>query len=464
LRAAAIAALGLAGDARVLDAAREAAKDKEPRVRVAGADALVHLAAPDAGKAIEALVGDEVTARDGLRLAGGVEDEGVTKALAARAAASADPELRALAVAALGRQTSPSAVTTLASLAADPRLAGDAAQALARSPSPAAAGAIEAMAASAAPGARRLAARAYFVRRMARGARTSRGDALLAALAASADGADRAVGVEALVVLGERPLAKALEDTDPRVRRAAAMAGGVAATAAERLLARLGTETDEPTRVVLAAGLAGGDPGGRVPTAVLVERAQAGGGDAPLAALALAQRADDELAPRVDALLASHDPWMRAHVARGLAASAARDVTGRLGGAFAWEPVPEVRRALVEALAARTGEDADAPSRRQALELAAWLEPDAVTREEARRALDGARPPARPAGHEVAWLRVVAAEGATRPKDLTGAVVGEDGVARPVVFDDDGYALVPGMPPGDAQLRLDARPPPFTGR
>jgi hypothetical protein len=201
-----------------------------------------------------------------------------------------------------------------------------------------------------------------------------------------------------------------------------------------------------------------------VPTAVLVERAQAGGGDAPLAALALARRADEELAPRVDALLGSHDPWMRAHVARGLATSAARDVTGRLGSVFAWEPAPEVRRALVEALAARTGEDVDAPSRRQALELAASLEPDAVTRKEAQRALDGARPPARPAGHEVAWLRVVAAEGAARPKDLTGAVVGEDGVARPVVFDDDGYALVPGMPPGDAQLRLDGRTPPGDGR
>ena len=104
LRADAIAALGLAGDWRVVEAAREAGKDKEPRVRVAGADALVRLGTPDAAAAVEALVGDDATARDGLRLAQSVQGEGVTKAAAARAVAAADPEVRALALAALGRQ------------------------------------------------------------------------------------------------------------------------------------------------------------------------------------------------------------------------------------------------------------------------------------------------------------------------------------------------------------------------
>ena len=465
LRAAAIAALGVAGDARVLDAAREAGKDKEPRVRVAGADALAHLGAPEAAQAVETLVGDEVTARDGLRIAQNVQAEGVVKAAAARAAASAEPGLRGLALVALGRQTSPTAVTALEALAADPRLTGDALDALARSPSAAAMAAIEAIAA--APATRRVGARAYFVRRMVRGERSPRGDALLEALAASGDGADRAVGLEALVALGERPLDRALEDRDARVRRAAAMAAGALGHAGKRaavLLAHLAVEPDETTREVMAVGLAAGDPDGAVPTGTLLDRAQAGGPDAPLAALALARRADEELSPKVDALLASHDPWMRAHVARGLGASAAPDAVGRLARAYTWEPSPEVRRTLVEALAVRGGQDAEAPVRRQALELAASLEPDAVTRQAAQWALDGARSPVPPAGHEVAWLRIVAAEGARLPRDMTGTVTGADGMARPIAFDDDGYALVPGLPPGDVQLRLTARVPEESAR
>ena len=460
LRAAAIAALGRTGDARAIAAAREAGKDKDAHVRVAGADALALLGAPDAPQAVEALIGDDATARAGLRIAQGVQGEGVTKAAAARAAASADAELRSLALVALGRQSSPAAVAALSALAADARLGGDALEALARSPSAAAMGAIEAIAAAAPT--RRVAARAYFVRRMVRGERSAAGDALLAALAAARDGVDRAVGVEALVALGERAVDRALEDPDARVRRAAAMAagarGGEPGTAAA-LLGRLAVESDPATREVLAAALAGGDLEGAVPTKTLLDRAQAGAADAPLAALALARRADETLAPKVDALLAAHDPVMRAHVARGLAASAAPDAVGRLAAAYAWEPVGAVRRALVRALAARTGADADAPSRREALALAASLEPDAVTRDIARRALEGLPAPALPAGREVAWSRVVPAEGAMLPHALSGALVGVDTPARPVVFDDDGYAIVPGLPPDDARLRFEARMP-----
>jgi hypothetical protein len=466
LRAAAVAALGASGDARALDVAREAAKDKDARVRAAGAEALAHLGAADAGQAVEALVADDATAREGLRIAVEVRSEGVTKAAAARAAASADPELRALAVVALGRQVSPAAVNALVTLAGDARLAGDAMDALARSPCPIAMTAIEALAA--APSTRRLAARAYFVRRVVRGERSARGDALIAALAAAADGADRAVAVEAMVALGERPLAGALEDRDPRVRRAAAM-GSVAlgdgrGATAETLRARLAVEQDEVTRQVLAVGLLDGDPTGVVPTATLLERAEAGGPDGPLAALALARRAGEELAPKVDALLASRDPVMRAHVARGLASSKAPDAAGRLARAYAWEPAAEVRRALIEALATRPEEEHASPSWREAVELAAQLEPDRVVRAVAQRALAGRAPPRTGPGCEVAWLRVVPAEGATLPRELTGTVIDGRGAARPVVFDDDGYALVPGLAPGDARLRLAPRLPTYEAR
>ena len=466
LRAAAVAALGLSGDARALEVAHDAGTDKDPRVRVAGAEALVHLGAGDAAQAVELLVADDATARDALRIAQDIRSEGLTKAAAARAVASADPELRALAVVALGRQGSPAAVNALVTLAGDPRLAGDAMDALARSPCPAAMTAIDAMAAV--PATRRLAARAYFVRRAVRGERSPRGDALLETLAASRDGADRALGIEALVALRERPLAPALGDPDPRVRRAAAMGsialGDIEATKADVLTAHLAVEHDETTRQVLAVGLLEGDPGGLVPTTTLLDRAEAGGPDAPLAALALARRADEELTPKVDALLASRDPVMRAHVARGLGTSKAPDAAGRLARAYAWEGLAEVRRALIAALSARSGEELAAPSSRDALELAAHLEPDRVTRALAQRALAGREPPGPVAGHEVAWLRVLPAEGATAPHELTGALVDASGVALPVVFDEDGYALVPGLSPGDARLRLAPRLPAYESR
>lgn len=466
LRAAAIAGLGVMGDARALDVAHEAAKDKDPRVRVAGAEALARLGAADAAQAVEALMTDDATARDGLRLAQEVRSEGVTKAAAARAVASADPELRTLALVALGRQVSPAAVNALVTLAGDVRLAGDAMDALARSPCSTAMAAIEAMAAV--PATRRLAARAYFVRRTVRGERSPRGDGLLAALAASKDGADRALGIEALVALRERPLAAALVDPDPRVRRAAAMGsialGDTGATKTDLLTARLAVEPDETTRQVLAVGLLDGDSGGVVPTTTLLDHAQAGGPDAPLAALALARRADEELAPKVDALLASRDPVMRAHVARGLAASNAPDAVGRLARAYTWEGVGEVRRALIEALAARSEEEQASPSSRDTLELASHLEPDRVTRALARRTLAGREHTGRSPGREVAWLRVIPADGAVLPREVTGALIDAGGVALPVVFDEDGYALVPGLSPGDSRLRLAPRLPAYESR
>jgi len=468
MRAAAIAALGLMGDARALEIAREAAKHKDPRVRVAAAEALGRLGAPDAAQAVEALVGDDATARDGLRIARSVGSMGVTRAAAARAVASADPEVRALAIVALGRQPGAEAVGALVTLAGDALLAGDAMDALARSPCSAAMAAIERLAA--APTTRRLAARAYFVRRTVRGERSARGDALLAALAASGDGADRALGVEALVALGERGLERELEDRDPRVRRAAAMGSMAlrrtvdAPAVVGQLTAHLAVETDDPTRRVMAVGLVEGDPSGAIPTMTLLDRAEAGGADAPLAALALARRADEQVTPKVEALLASHDPVMRAHVARGLGASTAPDAGGRLAQAYLWEPVVEVRRALIEALATRSTDERRAPSLRQALDLASRLDPDRVTREAAARALDGRDPAGKRPAREIAWLRVVPAEGARLPRDLTGALIDSDGIALPVAFDEDGYALVPGLPPGDAHLRLTPRLPEYGPR
>jgi HEAT repeat protein len=461
LRAAALAALGAAGDTRCLQAARAALRDPDPRARLAAAEALVRLGAPDAADSVAALVGDDATVRGALRLAQEVQGESVTRAAAARAVASADREVRSAAVVALGRQSSAGAVSALLSLAGDPVLGGDAAYALARSPSPAAMSALATLAGGG--DTRRLAGRAYFVRRMARGERTAQLDGLLASLAASPDARDRAVGVQALVALGERSVEPALRDVDPRVRRAAAMGyAGVRGRTAEALIGALGGETDETTRQVLAFGWVDEAAAGGAPTSALVDRAESGGADAPLAALALARRVDESTGARVDALLASHDPLLRAHAAMGLGEAAVEDATGRLARAYAWEPDAEVRRAIVRALSLRDSGATTVPSRRETLEWAARLDPDRIVRRLATHALDGsADSPGRAPGREVAWLRLVPAAGTAPPAGQTAALVGADGLARPIAFDDDGYALVPVLSPGEARLRLAPRLPAY---
>jgi hypothetical protein len=455
VRAAALAALGLAGDARVQTAALQALQDRNPRVRVAAAEALARLGVPAANQAVENLIADDTTARDGLRLAQMVQGAGVARAAATRAAASADEATRSAALVALGRQVDPLAVEALVSMTGEPLLAGDAADALARSPSAAAMPALEKLAAAA--GARRLALRAYFVRRWVRGERSAQLDALPGMLATSPDPVDRGVATQVQVALGERSLASALGDADPPVQRAAAM-GALALSPSQRGLAvaaGLPVVRDEAAREVLAFVTDDADGAG-VPTLALLEHARGGGADAPLAAMALARRSGDELEPQVDALLASSDPALRAQAATGLGASHARDATGRLARAYEFEADVEVRRALVRALAARL-DDAAAPARRDALSLAARLDPDRVTRTLAARAEAGEPLPSPPAAREVAWVRLLAAPGATIPSATCGTLTGADGVARPVVFDDDGYALVPGLPAGDARLRLASR-------
>jgi HEAT repeat protein len=483
LRAAVILALGSAGDTRALEIARTASHDPDPRVRLAAGEALVRLEAPDAATTVEALIADDATVLEALALARDAQGEGVTKAAAARAVASADGDVRVASIDALARQASPTAVEALVAFLADARLQSDAASALARSPSPAALGALDAIAGKLSVGAtsegdrtgalRRLVGRAYFVRRFLRGDRNPRLDALLESLAASADPRDRSVGVQALVTFGERALEGALRDADPRVRRASAL-GAVGAMSVLQawdsrtgaaLLARAAIESDEPTRRVLAVGLSDGDADEAVPSSKLLERAGAGGPDAPLATFALARRRDDRLTQRVDELLGSHDPLVRAHAARGLGDNPAPDAAGRLVRACAWEGDASVRRAIVRALARRAAGAADASMAVRGLwALAARLDPDAETRAIATAALAGSFRSVDRAGgiREIAWVRLVPADGATMPRDETARIEQNDALAIPIAFDDEGYALVPGVLPGDALLRLAPRLPAYT--
>jgi HEAT repeat protein len=463
LRAAALEALGEMGDMRAIEIATAAATEHEPHVRIAAVTALVMLDAPNRAKAVEALIVDDTTAMGGIRLAERTYSDGIAKALATRAAAPGDMAIKSGAIVALGRSPNIAALRALAELMRDASLHSDVVSAIARSPSPSAMSALESLAA--APSMGRMALRAYLVRALTRRETSAKLDALLERMATSSDGSDRAAAVATLLALGRRDLEGALRDKDARVRRAAAMATlapGSRPVWRATLLSALAAETDDATRVALAAGLIDGDPEGRVTTRALVDRADSADGDAPLAALALARRGDDAEDAKVSALLAARDPILRAHVARGLAASSYKDVVGRLGNAFAYESDVGVRRAIIGALAARTGSDASAPQRMETLRIAARFDPDRVVRGAAARALAGLPATlssrARDAS-EVAWLRIATADGQPPPRNVTASLYRSDGLAVPIAFDDDGYAIVAGVPPGETRLVLAPRLP-----
>lgn len=307
-----------------------------------------------------------------------------------------------------------------------------------------------------------MAARAYFVRRLVRGARSEVLDALLARLSASTSATDRVVGIEAAVALGEKAVGDALRDPDARVRAAAAMgaAARLDAPASDALIAQLRVEPDAVTRTVLALGLLRGDGRDGVPGSFLLERLQTGAPDAPLAALALARRSRGTVPAYVASLLASRDPVMRAHVARGLGECDAPDASGLLGAAYQDEPEAIVRDAIIRALARRP--PPIGPGAEGALTLAATLDPDPRIRAVAERALRGT--PMEPCARtpEVAWLSLVPAEGAALPVRATASLVDDSGVALPIAFDDDGLALEPGVAPGPYRLRLAPRVPPYS--
>jgi HEAT repeat protein len=462
LRAAAISAMADLGDMRALDAAAAAAgAATEPTLRIAGTTALVRLGARDAATRVATLIGDDATAAAGIALGGRISSDNVVNALAARIAVTSNADLRSSAITALGRSMQPSAVKALIELMKDPSMRSDASDALSRSPAPGALDAIASMAVT--PAVHRLAARAYVVRALGRGDRDKRLDAFIEKLAQSANGSDRAVGVAASVSLGRTPLAKALSDADPRVRRAAAIASlahGSGEDDANALLDHLAVEKDESTRVVLAVGLLDGDAGGRVPTSVLVERCDSGDSDAPLAALALARRGDDAFDTKVTTLLVSGDATTRAHVARGLAASPYRNAVGRLATAYAFEPDVRVRRILIASLAARH-EASDSPLRLETLALAATLDPDAMIRSDALRAQAGRTADAVPMIRGVEWLHVESAMGVELPKELRAMFIRADGLSVPLAFDEDGYAIVPGSPPGEGRVVLAPRLPAY---
>ncbi len=467
VRSAAIVALAELGDMRASLLARTAIAESDVRLRAASGEAFILLGAPERFKATSAIIEDDATTMLGLRMAERVHNDEITKLVAARAHTHPDRETRKAAIRALGRSPLPEAAKALVAppLLGDRELAYEALVALARSPAPNAGALVEALFPTRLAS---LAARAYVVRASVRGERSSRSDAAVARLAGSASPKERALGVFVRIALGQAAAADHLADADVHVRRAAAAAAAAGRLGTRMsggpLLVRLERETDPVTQKLLAVGLVTGDPGAIVKTSTLVDRAESGGADAPLAAFALGRRSDDALARTVGQLLSSKDGVLRAHVARGLATSTLSDATGRLADAYTYETDPEVRRAIIAGLAARTA-DARAPSRIETLSLAADLDPDGLVRLAARRATEASRTSADPTTsavtpiEEVAWLRLTLDGGNATGDPFVGSIVRSDGLAVPILFDEDGHGLALGLPPGEARLVLAPRLP-----
>lgn len=461
-RCAALVALAELGDERAKGLAGTAIADNDVRLREAAGEAFILLGASERFKATVALLSEEATAWIGVRMAERVYSPEITKLVAARAFVHPDRELRVAAVRALGRSPDPEAAKALIgrALLDDRELGYNALEALARSPAPNAGALLASLFST--PHAS-LAARAYVVRALVRGERNRSSDDAIAKFASARTSTERALGVQALVALGDADATSFLDDRDPRVRRAAVM-GTLARRAARpsidrSLLTRLTKETDPTTRQLLAVGLLGGDPDGTIKTSTLIDRAGSGAGDAAVATYALARRSDEEMHLEVHKLLTSTDPVLRAHAARGLAMSSLPDASGRLANAYAYETNVGVRRAIMAALAERTA-DTTAPARQETLAIAADLDPDGPVRQIARRALTGVSTLIAPSStEEIAWLRLTLAAGSPPGDVYTGSVVRPDQLAVPIAFDEEGFALVAGLPPGESRLVLAPRMP-----
>jgi hypothetical protein len=217
------------------------------------------------------------------------------------------------------------------------------------------------------------------------------------------------------------------------------------------LLARRAVESDAATREVLSIGLVDGDREGRVSTQTLLEMIRAGRSDAWIAASALFHRVDVDATEETSWFEQSPDAVMRSQVARGLGGNPSPNALGHLLREFRFEGNARVRRAIVRALTSRRDLDG-VPESRILLEEAAYLDPDPVVRAFARA--PNVRFAPSTSGRDVACLRISLAENAVPVGTMTATVIEPGGVAVPIAFDDEGFAIVPGLPEGDIDVRL----------
>jgi HEAT repeat protein len=456
LRAAAIIALGELGAPNASGGARLLLKDSDPSVRLAAAATLVRVGAPDAAPVVAALLADDSTFERAIALAERTESAEVDRVLLERARRPGEDDVRRRMLTALARHHSDAAALALASLVADPVLRTDAVGALGRSRSPNAEKLLESLARD--PATRRLGIRGLVLHVLVQGVDRDAALALSRPLATTGVVVDRALFIFAHVALGALSVETGVRERDADARVAAVM--GALAHLDERscraISTRRGEETDPTVRTLLALSFAceGGAEGAS--SAELWARARNGGPDAPLSWTVLGARAHDRDNTEIYSFLGSGDAVIRSHLARGLGASKREDAPGGLARALLYEADPNVRRALVRALAEGAGRET--PSGREALDLTAAWDPEDDIRALAQSARTGEPLPRLQIASETAWLRLATVDGGGGGAQLA-AVVRSDGVAVPIAFDADGFALVPGLPPGAVHLVLAPRLP-----
>jgi cellulose synthase operon protein C len=468
-RQAAALALARLGDTTPLALARTWVKAEEPRQRRVGAEVMVRLGATGAAEAITALLEGSATRLDGVRLALAAPSPALVKPLVA-AIEALPAEERDKAVAALGRIGGVEAAEALVQKLARPELATGAAYALARLPGKEGRAALERALASVGAkkgGPRRLIARTAILRSIVMGEEPAGLGAVLGAMAAEKEPADRAVSLFGRVATGRTSVRDAVDEAcasggtcDVGLVAAAARAslarGPEGPAEFARVLSRLGPlPYDAPSPLIVAAGVALlADPRAPAfPTALLARWAEGGGPLAPLAARALPSRDEEALRGRIKRLLEGTDPVIRAHTALGLALDPEPDAASLLVAAYRFEEDVSVRRAVVRALSERRESQ-----RTRTLELARDLDPDDGVRALARAALAGRSlaVPSAVSGGSVVWVSLVA----NAPSALAaiggraGRLARVDGVVVPVVADPDGVLVVPGLPEGRAALML----------
>ncbi len=450
---AAAVALARHGDGTSMRLAKKWAKKKaqganksDREERVAGAEVLMWLDAPQAAAAIAQLLGHAGTRADGLRLAEASLLPALVPTLKAMVDAKVTKAERARSVAILVKIGNDATTPILLGLLARPELATVAAFGLARSGSATAASALaRALAAADAGPPRRLIMRAAALRFVQRSERVPGLSEALSAALSSRAAADRAVAAFGLALVGERSVAELARAPQPEVVMAAARAAlwlGPAALAA--FGPRLVQAPEEPDAATVAASVALLEGADGIATTRLLAWAEGGTGLSPVAALQLARRDSEPFRERLVRLLDGTDPIVRLHVALGLAQSPEKHAVSLLTDAYRFEPDARVRRAIIRALSLRNEKRRESTLRR-----AAHFDPDAEVRGFAAAAQTGRRfaLTVTPNGQQVAWiaLRASGEEERSAVVSRPGMLVRDDGLALPVVSAPDGVILVAGL-------------------
>lgn len=435
--AAVLDALADADDGRALPLAKAQLTSDDGNVVAAAVRVLVRLGAKERFSAVEQIIASENFGRLGLQLAPAAPTAKTIAATVTRRDAPADAEERELARAALAKIDAPNAAAALAKHALDPRDPGsrtdtpglDDALALGRNPS----ATVDAKIAELAKKNDALAFVAYASAALTRGSTPDGFSAFLEAGAASKDPARRQRAAFAKVAL---------------------LGGG----------ASLARSEDGPTRAGALAALGRAERGSTGASSGFSNekrerafRAMSVFPDAPSAAEAWASGAEREDLPALATALRTGTRFQKVHLASGLARATLPAATGLLARAALDESDGVVRRAVVRALAARP--ETTAPVRKEALATLAATDPDREIRAVATAASAGAPIPEAPHGlRRLVVLRITGEGDGAGPKPplsrFRALWVDGRGRARPVSFDDEGFAFAVTDDDGDGTLLL----------